>query len=435
MSRKSSAFRLAAVKHLEHPRRGRPSGADRSRSRDLAQAMHFAEMRPMIVTVPMHAPERVLPRFLASVRDAARCGLINLCILVNATESAYSARQLEARAERLGALVDAWNREVGVRAATLLSARFDGKPSMGRVRRVLCDALVEYLARRTSQDPIMVCNDVDQIAASSSYFRAIHRSLTGPSSPCAVAGPVFYGYAGRRSLGLPRGVAVPELYLFNEIQRGLQRCAAAGELGPDSRVWPEGANMAFLASAYCEAGGFDPECPSGEDDQLGLDLHELSIAPAGRTRFHPADFVENAWVATDPRRILHAIGHGRTGMEAWGWQTFGETPGAALDAATLARHCSRTPTLLRARDLEGLDPSVRNATWERVTDRVGWVFFRSVIFDVRTRNFEQLSRVARRVGIRVIGGELDRRRGEFRAEIDWGRSPVLQRLRAFARAG
>ena len=301
---------------------------------------------------------------------------------------------------------------------------------MGRVRKILVDAVIKYCLAEQIGDPVILCNDVDQVATSPGYLAAIALALNKPVAPVFVAAPVGYGYRGARAIGLPPGVQIPELYLFNRVQDAINHCTRRGLIGPGGRsTWPEGTNLAFRGSAYCSAGGFNPRVPNGEDDAMGFALSALwqnsDAAVAEERAWGEPQYEPTAWIVTDPRRVLSAICAGRTGIEAWAWQSFTENPGSGLDTASLARECAGAPWLLQAADLKHL-----NQTWERVTSRIGWLFSRSVVFDRRTRSLEQLKEVAAVFGLEISDGILNYEPLEFEATIDWEKSSLLEELTA-----
>jgi len=417
----SSPLHIAAAKY-----RALSDGLDGALVGRLAAAIAFDSPRPAIVAIPMHVGERVLARCLRTIDP----GVVNVCLLVNAASDIPPEVFGEAY-EKHQALVQEYNREVGRRVVSIHGVHLSGTTNMGRVRRILCDALVERALAHMGHEPVVICNDVDQLATSPSYVGALLRALVQEERPpCAVAGPVSYGYVGETAVGLPEGVVTPELYLFNRIHEAIYRWARTGA-GPLSRVWPEGANLAFTLEAYCKAGGFDATCATGEDDAFGCALHELAMEDR---RWRPPTFLEAAWVATDPRRVLAAILSGRAGLEAWAFRRFAATPGAVLDTAVLARHCESDSRLLTKRLLSRFEIRRRDRVWESVTGRVGWHFFRSAVFDSRPQNGGDIKKIADAAGIGLVEGIFDRTKRLFEATVDWGQSPILERLVALGRS-
>jgi hypothetical protein len=303
---------------------------------------------------------------------------------------------------------------------------------MGRVRKILTDTIIAYCLRENIGDPIIVCNDIDQLSASPTYLSDVVNSFKHKINPVFMAAPIGYGYIAGRAIGLPENIHIPELYLFNKVQDAINYCTRAGLIGSASATWPEGANLAFSGMAYCCAGGFDPRQPNGEDDVMGMSLYALlekgNPGEEMPVKWGKPIYADKAWVATDPRRILSAIYAGRTGIEAWAWQDFTENPGSALNTAALAHKCENASWLLKKKHLESLSLTTKDDVWELVTSRIGWLFFRSVIFDSRARDFDQLKKVAEVFGIKITGGVLDRANTQFDAIVDWDQSPILNEL-------
>jgi hypothetical protein len=416
-----SAFRLAATKYGSDPDR-----LDGVLVRRLARAVAFDEERPAIVAIPMYVAEQVLPRYLRTMEPR----LANVCLLVNAA-SEVPPEAFDEAYEKHRAVVEEYNRGAGRRVVSIHGVHLSGTTNMGRVRRLLCDALVERALGRSDDEPIVICNDVDQLASSQSYVGDLVDCLSGDGiRPCGAAGPVGYGYVGETAFGLPPGMVAPELYLFNRIHESIYGWARTGR-GPIARVWPEGANLAFSLQAYCEAGGFDAAFATGEDDAFGRALDDLALHDQ---RWRPTTFLESAWVATDPRRVLSAILSGHAGLEAWAFQRFATTTGASLDAAALAVQCEQGSRFLTRQLLAGFDVRRRDHVWERVTGRIGWLFFRSVFCDCRPRTHADVEKIATAAGIALVDGLFDRGRRRFEATVDWAQSPILERLTALTRA-
>jgi hypothetical protein len=436
-------FRLAAERYFAQELK-KSHAQDRLLSLSLADQIEYTEPSQGIIAVPVHVAERTLGRYLETLIPAFRSEPFNICVLVNATQDQCSEAEFSESCEYNREVARTWNLRMRREYINVLGVHLSGPTLMGRVRRILTDSVVAYSLSKGIADPVILCNDVDQADTSKTYLSDILSSFRAKERPVFVAAPVGYGYIGDLSLGLPSRVDLPELYLFNKIQDAINHCTRKGLIGNGPRIWPEGANMAFSAAAYCDAGGFDPDRPSGEDDEMGRSLHSLASSEPLRPECRPRDtigwraekFVESAWIVTDPRRILCAILAGRTGMEAWAWQRFGEHLGAKMDTPTMAQKCADAPHLLGKQHLEKLVPHRRDDVWEFVTDRVGWNFFRSIIFDFRTRNFSQLIKVAETFGLEVTDGMLDGESGDFHATIDWDRSRILEDLiRVFGSAG
>ena len=383
---------------------------DRRLVDSLADALRWDRPSRAVLAVPMYGDESCLGEYLASVAAFDT----NVCVLVNGPRAASDESWLRGALVEARAEADAWNERVGRRFVSVHAAVLPGAPSMGRVRRVLCDGLVAHAARRGGAD-IIICNDVDQLEAANGYVDEIVRALGSDQRPVAVAGPVLYG-----NPHLERSSSTDhlELALFNEVHAAINRVARSG-----GRVWPEGANLAFTTDAYCEAGGFDPDARTGEDDAIGAAFDVFARESAGC--WEPVQFAELAWTVTSPRRVLAAIHAGRTGIEAWVWRSFFAAPGAGLDAGLSV---PPQASLLTSSLLARFNIARRDDVWSEVTDRVGRQFFRSVVFDCRTNTFADVQRIAAEVGIELVDGHFDRAARDFEAVVDWSRSSLLARL-------
>ena len=408
-----------------------PFGEDAYIIETIANQIYFEIKGPYFIAVPVHVHDRLLESFLNSITPSLELQHFNICIFLNSTHGQCSQTDFESARLFNSELVQKWNSQTGFKAATVLSCYLPPPSSMGRVRKILTDAIITHCLIEGIADPIVVCNDVDQILTSPTYLADIIDGFKNNTNPAFIAAPIGYGYIGATPIGLPENIHIPELYLFNRIQNSINYCTRAALVGSEYAIWPEGANLAFSGTAYCCAGGFDPCRASGEDDAMGMSLHSLTKdgdLRIGVPKWGKPVFVDSAWIATDPRRVLSAIYAGRTGMEAWSWQDFNQTLGSTLNTFSLAHECCRSSGLLQKMHFESLSLIIKNETWEFVTSRIAWVFFRSVILDRRARNYVQLQNVASVFGITITDGILDYEKTLFEAIIDWDQSPILNEL-------
>ncbi len=425
-----SQFQNIAENYLANGKKN-PFDQDDDIIESLAEKISFEIKSRYFIAVPVHAHDRMLESFLNSITPELRREHFNLSIFLNSTLDQCSASDFENAWLYNDRIVQKWRTETGFQAA-LISCHLPGPASMGRVRKILTDAIITHCLAERIADPIIVCNDVDQLLASPTYLADITRSFNSPDYPVFIAAPVCYGYIGASPFGLPENIHIPELYLFNRIQNSINHCTRTGLVGLEGAIWPEGANLAFSGTAYCCAGGFDPLRASGEDDDMGIALYSLvrgcNSQPWLPIKWGKPLFVDSAWIATDPRRVLSAIQAGRTGIEAWSWQDFNDTLGSTLNTTSLAGQCGNSAELLQESSFKSLSSAVKNDAWEFATSRIAWVFFRSVILDRRARNFAQLKNVASDFGMTLTGGILDYENARFEAVIDWDQSPVLDEL-------
>ncbi len=402
--------------------------ADAKLITELTQSLSFEIETRFFITVPVYAGDRLLENYLDGIRPALNNRHFNICVFVNATQDKFSEPDFENARAYHAAVITKFNQECGFAAACLLTAYLPGPVSMGRVRKLLVDSILRYCIEKDIDEPVILCNDVDLIASSPAYLAEIANEFSQNITPVFVAAPIGYGYKGKIAMGLPAGIHVPELYLFNRVQDAINLCTRDGRIGSGPAIWPEGANFAFAGSAYCAAGGFDPMRTTGEDDAMGFALKGLWANGSLNNptlNWQAPVYNSSAWIVTDPRRVLAAIQSGRTGIEAWAWQSFTENPGSEMDTHALAIACNKKTGLLRAENLIQFSAIERNKNWEFVTDRIGWLFCRSVVFDRRARDLEQFKAVAKAFGLVITDGILNYEPLEFEANIDWDQSTLL----------
>ncbi|MGH8424281.1 MAG: hypothetical protein ACRER3_18310, partial [Pseudomonas fluorescens] len=306
------------------------------------------------IIVPMHVSESTLDRYLQLLVPQLLVSSATVVVFANATMNQVSVDDFGQQIKRARECVS----ESSAVPRTVLAARlFDSPVTMGRLRGLLADAvLVNAYLNRVSH-PIIISNDIDALAVADNYIETFARRFNSDRTLKLAAGMVDYGYRGAVSAEVLNGTPVPELYVFNELNKAINRCARNGLINYERRVWIEGANAAFSGAAYCASGGFDFEMKSGEDDSLGRALNRLNpnafIAEtlAEATLYVPDPILRcsleaDCWVLTDPRRILMAIASGLPGIEAWADRPFMETVGATMSAADLALQCANHPALI-----------------------------------------------------------------------------------------
>ena len=425
-----SFFNTAATEYFERYSHSALASDEKLVAR-LVKKLHFENDTCNFITVPVYAGDLLLKNYLNGIRSALQRQHFNICVFVNATWDRFPEQDFKNACAYNNTIINQFNEDCGFAGASLLTGYLPGPVSMGRVRKIMVDSLIRYCIEKNIDDPLILCNDVDQIACSPDYLSAIADVFNQPIKPVCAAAPIGYGYKGKNALGLPAGVHIPELHLFNRVQDAINLCTREGSIGAEPEIWPEGANFAFTGSAYCCAGGFDARRTNGEDDTMGFAL-KLLWENAGANQLNlkwQAPVYENsAWIVTDPRRVLAAIYAGRTGIEAWSWQSFTENPGSKLNTHELALACSKKKGLLQSENIRMLLDKENNKNWEFVTDRIGWLFCRSVVFDRRARNFEQFKAVANVFGLSISGGKLNYDPLEFEAAINWDESTLLSDL-------
>ena len=425
-----SFFKTVAKEYFERYS-GSALASDEELIAGLVEKLHFDNGSCNFITVPVYAGDLLLKNYLNGIRPALEKQHFNICVFVNATRDRFSEQDFTNACAYNNTIINQFNEECGFAAASLLTGYLPGPVSMGRVRKIMIDSLIRYCVENNIDEPLILCNDVDQIACSPDYLAAIANAFNQNIKPVFAAAPIGYGYWGTNVLGLPAGVHIPELYLFNRVQDAINFCTREGSIGGGPEIWPEGANFAFTGSAYCRAGGFDARRTNGEDDAMGFTLKLLwENASANRLnlKWEAPVYETSASIVTDPRRVLAAIYAGRTGIEAWSWQSFTENPGSNLDTNELAFACIKKKGLLQSENISLLLEKGNHKNREFVTDRIGWLFCRSVVFDRRARNFEQFIAVANVFGLSISSGKLNYEPLEFEADINWDQSTLLSDL-------
>jgi hypothetical protein len=289
---------------------------------DLAQRNHVAEIvrqlssyvgQPVISAIPCFALEQPDPAALGNhVNQIGRSGG-HVVIFVNA-----GSRQLEAAAHALCRHLSAsLKRCCSTGYFSIVVSIFYHSQSIGRLRKILNDAIVLRALRLGVEDPVIISNDVDCGHTPQGYMTALKCHF---SDSCLdiLSGPLYYGYApsGADYLGL--APAVPDLFLGNRVLEARRLCQLRGHFHGARFFSTEGPHTAFRASAYCAAGGYDASLEQAEDDELGIAIFALRQKgrypfPTRRNAVYSPDF----WLVTNPRRQLLAIAHGHSIIDTW----------------------------------------------------------------------------------------------------------------------
>ena len=387
------------------------------------------------IVVPMHCLEENLEYFLKLMIPQAKKNNATIVVLFNGdAKKIHYSKFTKLRSDAEGVLQSA-RFLYSYDNVYMLSQLLSGSVGMGRIRGLLCDAAMLNAYMHNVQHPIFISVDIDLVEVSDEFVASYTKIFESDSNIKMSAGEVNYGYFGDEAVCLPDGVHIPELYIFNELNKAILRCARNGCINYEYRIWLEGANMAFSAAAYCACGGFDFEKKSGEDDCIARALHRYNPNVFSRVEItediifkldpvFTSKFNDDGWCVTSPRRILQAISAHQPGIEAWADRPFMENLGAGLSSDDLALQCSNDPGLITISDLrKARDPD--NLLFRRdILEKLSKHLYRSIEYDRKARNAKQITRVLTEVGVQFISCDGD---SQF-SQIDWENSTLINTL-------
>lgn len=327
---------------------------------------------------------------------------------------------------------------IGSQRIFILSHLFESTPTIGRIRGVMTDGVISSQIGATGYSPTILFNDADTLDVAPDYFEQMSR--LGAENVRFASGPVWYGFPGPAHMDR-QGYKFPELFLFNVTQAAILRLARQGKINFEKRIWPEGANFLVNAAFYCAVGGFDYERSSGEDDALGRALHRFNpnalsaseISPDTIFRMDPVfhdSFLDDAWIVTDPRRVLAAISNGKLGVEAWTEIPFSQNFGANISLLEAQRQYEGDPKLLQCSALGDLRVEGRGAEFERIAERIISIVLSTGRYDFRIRNECQMKLYLWEVGL-AISDEMEINTENILGGANLESSPLLRLLSTF----
>ncbi|PRX19161.1 hypothetical protein B0G75_13924 [Paraburkholderia sp. BL18I3N2] len=393
------------------------------------------------VLVPMHCDEECLRNFLDLLAGQAKNCNAAIIIFFNGDSQRTNAenfrhKQLVAEREIRNA-----RDRFGYSSIYIISKYFASASTMGRVRGLLCDIACILAYAKSIDHPIIVNMDVDTRAISQKYLSSFARMFASDLDLKMCAGEVNYGYKGLEPVAVPDQKHVPELFLFNELIKAIQRCARNGDINFENRIWLEGCSMAFSLAAYCACGGFEFDKKSGEDDAIGRALHRynpnafLSSVITEDTIFEcdpifTTSFNPDGWLVTDPRRILQAISLGLPGIEAWADLPFLDNAGAHMNSTELAQRCRIDAAFINASRLKTIRDPQNILERGQLASHLYSLIYRSIKYDRKARNDTQFRRLLEEVGIRLRSGEDIH---SDKPQIDWESSGLFMALTEISR--
>ena len=322
----------------------------------------------------------------------------------------------------------------GSNRAVVLSKYYSKRAAIGRIRGLLCAAVVVSCLKTGISSPYVICNDADTMNVSCDYFEALVNAAS--QNIKFVCGPVHY-YLNADEKGRFRDSLAPELFLFDVVSDAILSLCREGQLNYEKRIWPDGANVMISAAAYCAVGGFDFLRTAAEDDAIGRALHRYTPNAMGGTNlrentiFLPdpvlrTRFLPSAWIVTNPRRVLESIVRGYLGIEAWSVVPFAKQVGAGMDLEDILSRYATRQVLVQEADLWCLSDPRGNSRRDRAVRRIVAVIVESGKKDFRIRNSEQMARFVKRTGLRDDSRYSIEGMEEFMTNISLDNSPLLR---------
>ncbi len=176
---------------------------------------------------------------------------------------------------------------------------FAEKPTVGLVRKILCDAALRQTQRsKIPHDTVMIFNDADILDISPDYLTNCVSTFDEHPEADIVRGRLVY----------PASVyeQIPVLQTARNVRKIFFQLLESAH--PQSaEIFMLGANAAIRTGMYAAIGGFDPYFEYGEDSNLA----QRAWLARGKSRqanyYSPGMFIESS-----PRRLIEGVAAGRT---------------------------------------------------------------------------------------------------------------------------
>jgi hypothetical protein len=335
-------FRREAAWYHERVHAQRPP-RDRRFIERLADEVSLDAGTRSVSVVPVFAREESLRPLLAEAPAGH-----HYLLLVNAAQEQLSAAAFAVERSRLRAQVATLQAARPSLRVSFLARHFAARVPVKRIRGLMTDALVLAAARARLDDPIVLFQDADQLAAAPGHQARLRSHLARAPRLDFVAAPVCFGLAPDGRSYLAHETKLPELFLGNRALLAAAAARRAGEGVPPHFI-SQGANLAFRLASLCAGGGLDYGL--WEDAQIGWWTAAMRLG-AGRPRYQAAHhrFDEQPYVVTDPRRVLRAILRGQSPEHAWTWEPHERAPVVPNPTTQLASY-RRDRGLLQLSDL------------------------------------------------------------------------------------
>ncbi|WP_107676244.1 hypothetical protein [Agrobacterium sp. LAD9] len=320
----------------------------------------------IVSAIPCYALEQPnLQALVSHVNHIGKAGG-HVVVLINA-----DAPSLHSDVDKLASNVCSYlNQYCRLDDFSVASENFGRSYPIGRIRAILCDAIVSRALRFLVDDLIIVSNDIDCCFTPDNYGRIIGERF---SDPCLdiLSGPLFYGYTATGDDYIGVEPPVPDLFLGNRVLEARQLSRLNGYFYGARFFTTEGPHTAFRASAYCAAGGYDISLEQAEDDELGIaifSLRQQGTIPFPQVRnavFDPA-----FWLVTNPRRQLLAIANGASIIDTWLRFPIKSRSGHEISFVSSAHQNRQRAGAVSVEELHKLARSPRNcdAAWQKTLE-------------------------------------------------------------------
>lgn len=362
---------------------------------EFAKLMHEEMLGKDIICVPCHISDvEALLKSASLYKDTD----VSILVLLNCGPEEITKAKFQKLAEKLHTTLRRITSQRGAKSL-VLGCRDNKNRTMGRIRGLMVDACILLALHNGYENGVVCFNDSDTLSISSDYFEELKNEFA-TCKPQMVVGPTYYGYDHQ---GLPAHsylYSIPELYLFDRINRAILKMARIGKINFEKRIWLEGANFSFTLSGYCLVDGFDWQRNSGEDDEIGRAFHRYQPEAFEDHAFDPHTifrqendstiaYLESAWLSTDPRRVLNAILSTGNGYDAWTNGGFQRNLGSSFSTEELVKRYHRSDGNIQQRDVAEMIQTMDEDGLHRTADRIVQVCGISLKSDRRIRNSKQ----------------------------------------------
>lgn len=363
----------------------------------------------LYLAVPIHALESCLDRYLNIIIVQASQVNAQITFFFNAFNEQINEIDFTLRWQVAQKCILKYCNQYNYYNIFIISKLFDSIPTMGRIRGILTDGILMNAHKFFISNPIIVFNDVDIIDISPTYLVSYKKIFSKNINIKMSTGTVNYGYVGSQPNSILEGMQIPELFIFNEFNKAINKCAREGVINFEKRVLLEGTNMIFSGAAYCAVNGFEFEKKTGEDDAIGRAIHRYNP-----NAFTNSSLIENSiyeedailttafnlegWVTTDPRRILTAISLTKPGIQAWGGISFMNEVAGLMNTHELIETCFNHKELIT---LEAINKSQMGdkESHQKILRRLCYILKNSCEYELKIRNLYQQNIVLKTMGI------------------------------------
>ena len=404
---------------------------------DAANKIKFDKHIENYLLVPVHVSETCVGDYLRLIKTSLSSVRLNILFFINGNIRHMGEREFTELADTITQEINEESKSLNA-SAHVLKKYYRKKQTIGQIRGTMCDIIVLSALASRQEHPKIVFNDVDALALSENYFEILFEKLT-PRNIKMVVGPIYYGYGGTRLYGLAEPCHLPELFLYNHLNQSILRCTRNGTINYEKRMLADGPSMAFPASIYCAAGGFDWAMTQAEDYNLNYAIHRYSPnvfvegisdrlelrLPDNHLYFH---YSPESWMVTDPRRPLATIAKGLTGIEAWSNHDWEQTLGSELSYAGLVASYRDSPSVIQIEDLKAAvdydDPTSQN----KIVNRVLEIALQTITVEGRIRDEREAHAFLRDAGILAKSVDCPLEMQPLRNIVTWRNCKLIHQL-------